>query len=108
MNLDIQLEILGYFAGFLIIISLIPQLVVIIKNKTSHNVSFGMYIISLISQILWCVYSVLKNDMQLLATNIGTLTITIMILSFTLYYKIHNDYQVKINASSSNYVTNIC
>jgi uncharacterized protein with PQ loop repeat len=94
MNLDIQLQILGYTAGVLIIISFIPQLVTIIQNKTAHNVSFGMYTISLISQILWITYGLLKWDMAVLATNLGTSIITILIIGFSLYYKYTND---KIN-----------
>ena len=61
MDLDLQLQIIGFVAGGLIIISFIPQLITIIQNKTAHNVSFGMYTISLISQILWCIYSILKK-----------------------------------------------
>lgn len=91
MNLELQLQILGFVAGGLIIISFIPQLITIIQNKTAHNVSFGMYTISLISQILWCTYSILKQDMQILATNIGTAIITILIIGFSLYYKHTND-----------------
>jgi uncharacterized protein with PQ loop repeat len=91
MNLEIQLQILGYTAGVLIIISFIPQLVTIIQNKTAHNVSFGMYTISLISQILWCIYAGLKPDMSVLATNVGTAIITILIIGFSLYYKYTND-----------------
>jgi len=91
MNSDTQLQILGYTAGGLIIVSFIPQLVTIIQNKTAHNISFGMYGTSLISQIMWCIYAGLKPDMSILATNLGTATITILIICFALYYKYTND-----------------
>lgn len=91
MNLDTQLQILGYTAGGLIIVSFIPQLVTIIRNKTAHNVSFGMYTILLISQTLWICYGILKWDMSVLATNVGTAIITILIIGFSLYYKYTND-----------------
>ena len=91
MNSELQLQILGFAAGGLIIISFIPQLITIVKNKTSHNISFGMYIISLISQILWITFSILKNDIEILVTNIGTAFITILILSAALYYKYFDD-----------------
>lgn len=95
MNLDTQLQILGYTAGGLIIISFIPQLVTIIQNKSSKNISIPMYFLLLIAEILWVSYSVLKNDMALLATNIGTAIITILIIGFSLYYKYTNDSKEK-------------
>jgi len=91
INADLQLQILGYVGGMLIIISFIPQLAIIIKNKSSHNVSFGMYIISLIAQILWLIYGILKNDIAIILTNVGTLIITVLILNFALFFK-YNKY----------------
>ena len=91
MNLNTNLNIIGYTAGVLIIISFIPQLITIIQNKTSHNVSFSMYTISLISQVLWISYGLLKWDMAVLATNLGTIMITILIICFSLYYKINDN-----------------
>ena len=88
---ELYTQIIGFLAGGLIIISFIPQLITIIKNKTSHNVSFGMYTISIISQCLWCTYGILKLDLQILITNIGTLIINILIIGFSLYYRYTND-----------------
>jgi MtN3 and saliva related transmembrane protein len=85
---ELQLEIIGFTGGALIIISLIPQLFVIILNKSSKDVSIYMYFILLLAQILWSIYGFIKNDLQVIITNIIAAFLTILIISFSLYYKI--------------------
>lgn len=89
------IDILGFVAGAIIIISLLPQLREIIKNKSSENISITTYVMLFISQILWIIYAFNKNDLQLIITNIFSGFITFFIISFSLYYKNKNtrDYQ---------------
>jgi MtN3 and saliva related transmembrane protein len=78
MNSEIQLQIIGFTGGGLIVISLIPQLITIIQNKSSKNISIPMYFLLLLAQILWILYGVLKNDLQVLLTNACAGFITIL------------------------------
>lgn len=87
MNSDLLLKIIGFIAGTLIIISSIPQLITIIQNKSAKNISMTMYYILLVAQSAWILYSILKNDMIMLATNLTAACITILIISFAMYYK---------------------
>ena len=87
MTQDLQIQIIGFVAGFLIIISFIPQLITIPNDILCAVLFWIMYTISAVSQCLWCIYGSIKLDMQILITNIGTLTITILIIGFSLYYK---------------------
>lgn len=80
-------DILGYIAAVLIIISYIPQLITIIQAKSSINISIPMYLLLLVAQFLWVAYSILKNDMIILATNLSTAIITFLIICVALYYK---------------------
>ena len=77
MDLNTQLEIIGFTGCELIIISLLPQLITIIINKSSKNVSLLMYFILLIAQVAWLIYEALKNDLQVFLTNLieGIITI---------------------------------
>lgn len=86
MNSEIQLQIIGFTGGGLIVISLIPQLITIIQNKSSKNISIPMYFLLLIAQILLILYSILKNDMIILATNLSAAIITFLIICVSLYY----------------------
>lgn len=83
-------DIIGIFAGLLIILSLIPQLITIIRNKSAKDISILMYIVLLVAQILWLVYGILKNDLQVTITNAITSVITILLICFTLYFKYYN------------------
>lgn len=80
------IDIIGIVAGGLIILSFIPQLVTIIKNKSAKDVSISMYFVLLIAQILWIAYGVLRNDLQIIITNSVTSFITILILCFCSYF----------------------
>lgn len=86
-DIDYFANVLGYVAGALIIITLLPQLITIIRNRSSVNISVSTYILMLIAQIMWIVYAVIKKDWQLVFTNSGTSIIAICIISFTLYYR---------------------
>jgi MtN3 and saliva related transmembrane protein len=80
------IDIIGIIAGILIIISFIPQLITIIKNKSAKDVSVPMYLILLIAQILWMVYGILKFDLQIIVTNAITSLMTILIIGCSIYF----------------------
>jgi MtN3 and saliva related transmembrane protein len=80
------IDTIGTIGGLLIIISFIPQLIVIVKNKSAKDVSISTYVILLIGQILWIIYGILRNDLQVIVTNIITTFLTIFIIIFSLYF----------------------
>lgn len=80
------IDAIGIVAGFLIVCSFVPQLVMIIKNKSAKDISVTMYIVLLIAQVLWMVYGVLKRDFQVIVTNAVTTFLTILIIIFALWY----------------------
>lgn len=80
------IDIIGIIAGLLIIISFIPQLITIIRNRSARDISILMYSISLIAQILWITYGILKLDLQIIITNVTTSIITLLIIGFSIYF----------------------
>jgi MtN3 and saliva related transmembrane protein len=80
------IDIIGIIAGLLIILSFIPQLITIIRNRSARDISILMYSISLIAQILWITYGILKIDLQIIITNVITSIITLLIIGFSLYF----------------------
>lgn len=91
MNRDIANKIIGFAGGTLIVISLIPQLVEIVVNKSSENVSIIMYWILLIAQCLWTLYGILNHDLQISVSNIAAGILTIMIISSAYYFSINKN-----------------
>jgi MtN3 and saliva related transmembrane protein len=75
--------IIGYIAGFLTTICLFPQLVKIIKTKSSNDVSIPTFIILLLGQIFWILYGFNMNDLRIIITNVisGILCFLILLAS---------------------------
>lgn len=77
----------GLFAGICTAISLLPQLVKIIREKKANAISYGMLGILMLGLISWIVYGFLKNDYPIILTNFLSLILNILIVIFTVKYK---------------------
>lgn len=79
--------IVGYLGGALIIISLLPQLIKIIKTKSAKDIALETYLLLIVAESLWIFYGFLKNDIEIIVTNIVSLFLTILITILTIYYQ---------------------
>ena len=79
-------DIIGICGGILVIICLIPQLVKIIQNKSANDISLIMYILLFIAQLLWMTYGILKNDIQVMITNVISAFISMLIIICAIYF----------------------
>lgn len=86
-DLSDSTNIIGFAAGIILIISYIPQLIKIIITKSAKDISILMYILILISQILWVLYGFLQYDIQIIWVNISCAVITVCILIITVFIK---------------------
>jgi len=80
-------SIVGYLGGSLIIISLLPQLIKIIKTKSAKDIALETYLLLIIAEVCWIIYGFLKNDIEIIVTNIVSLFLTILITILTIYYQ---------------------
>jgi MtN3 and saliva related transmembrane protein len=78
---------IGLFAGICTAISLLPQLVKIIREKKANAISYGMLSILMIGLVSWIVYGSLKSDYPIIFTNSFSLVLNILIVIFTVKYK---------------------
>ena len=62
-------DIIGYLAGFFIIISFIPQILKSYKTKSVKDLSIWMIIAVLIATVLWIVYGSLVNAKPVILVN---------------------------------------
>ena len=70
----IYVDILGYIAGILVVISLIPQVIKSLKTKSTKDISLLRYIIYITGLILWIIYAILiKNGPVAIMNFIGLL-----------------------------------
>lgn len=80
--------IIGSIGGILVVVCMIPQLYNILKNKSCKDVSINMYIILFIGECLWCIYGVLKHDIQIIVTNALSCVISILIIIMGIIYRL--------------------
>lgn len=85
--MDIKAEYIGIAAGLFTALSLLPQLVKIIKDKKANDISMATLLVLFTGIGLWIVYGFMKDDLPVIATNIASLVINIMVIAFSIYYK---------------------
>jgi len=82
----IYIDILGYTAGILVVISLLPQLIKSWRTKSTKDISLGRYIIYITGLILWIIYAlIIGNGPVALMNSIG-LILAASILCLKLKY----------------------
>lgn len=86
MSVDLT-EFVGVTAGICTAISLLPQLVKMVKNKKAEDISLFYLVILLIGLSLWVWYGVLRSDVPIIATNCFSLLLNITILVLGVKYK---------------------
>ena len=85
-----DLEIIGYVAGFLTTICMVPQVWEIFSKKSARDVSLTTYFILLVGEILWTVYGVFLNDLRIILPNVVSSVIGIMIICLGIFYRSKN------------------
>lgn len=78
---------IGIVAGILTSVSLIPQLVKIIREKKAHNISYLMLIVLVCGLSCWVWYGILRNDMPIIITNGFSVLVNCFVIFFTIKYK---------------------
>ena len=77
----------GIAAGICTGISLLPQLIKIIKEKKAESISFFMLLILLAGVGGWIWYGILKKDYPIILTNSFSFIINLLIIGFSMKYK---------------------
>jgi MtN3 and saliva related transmembrane protein len=78
--------ILGYVAGALLIISMVPQIVKSWKTKSTKDISLMRYIIYTLGVILWLWYGFLMMDGPIIFINAVSLVLASSILFLKIKY----------------------
>jgi len=80
-------NIIGLVAGILTGVSMLPQLLKIIKKKNAKDVSSIMILVLLSGLALWVYYGFLKEDFPIIITNAFSFCISSLVLFFKIYYR---------------------
>lgn len=84
-------QYVGIGAGICTAISMLPQLIKIIKTKKAESVSLFMLVILLLGLTAWVVYGWLKTDWPILITNAFSIVVNVLIFIFSVRYKNNAD-----------------
>jgi MtN3 and saliva related transmembrane protein len=77
----------GIGAGVCTAVSLLPQLIKIIKEKKANDISFVMLFILLAGLGGWIWYGILKSDYPIIITNSFSFIVNLFIIVFSIKYK---------------------
>lgn len=80
-------EILGYVAGGLTTMCLIPQLIQLIMTRKSQDVSIPTFIILLFGQIIWIIYGVFVSDIRIIVANVISTILGISIIFLAFFFR---------------------
>ena len=81
---------IGIIAGILTSVSLLPQLIKIIREKKAENISYAMLIVLVAGLSCWVWYGVLREDIPIIVTNGFSVLINSLVIIFTIKYKNNN------------------
>jgi len=79
--------IVGLAAAALTVISLFPQLVKVLKTKSTKDISLGMFSLFSSGVFLWFVYGILMKDPPIIIANCLGFIQALIILIFKVKYK---------------------
>ena len=79
--------VFGVIAGILTGVSLLPQLIKILREKKVENVSVWMLLILVVGLGLWVAYGILKKDPIIMITNSFSFLVNVIILILRFRYK---------------------
>lgn len=66
-----MIRYLGYFAGFLTVVSFLPQVVRTWRSRRTGDLSLGMFSLLVTASTLWIIYGFIIHDWPVIVTNLG-------------------------------------
>lgn len=82
--------IIGIIAGILTSISMLPQLIKVLKEKNSDNLSISMLVVLLIGVSLWVIFGFMKNEWPIIISNLFSVCVNSILLISCFVFKKDN------------------
>ena len=81
-----SINLLGYVAGILVVISLLPQVIKSWRTKSTNDISLLRYIIYISGLVLWIAYAMIIRNGPVAIMNAIGLVLALLILILKLKY----------------------
>lgn len=85
--MSILIELIGYAAGILLVITMIPQVIKSYRLKMVEEVSLPMVLIFAMDAMLWTIYGYLINNTPVFLSNLIAFAITLLQIGLMFRYK---------------------
>jgi len=80
-------EMLGFAAGIITTLALLPQALKIVATRQTRDISLVWALSMNIGIVLWLLYGLSKNDLPMIGANSVSLALLFIILLFKLRYR---------------------
>ena len=81
---NLYVDLIGGIAGTLTTVSFFPQVIKVVKTRSTEDLSLGMFALFTAGVGMWCVFGVLIGSWPVILTNVVTLTASAVILAYKL------------------------
>lgn len=82
-----NIESIGFIAGFCTSIAFVPQVINIIKTRSTKDISLLMYLIFCTGLAFWMIYGYLKYSYPIIIANAITLLLAVVIIAMKLKWR---------------------
>lgn len=80
-------SVIGTIAGIFTTISFIPQVLHVIKTKSTKDISLTMFVLFLLGVIFWLIYGIIINEIPIIIANTLIAILAGIILVYKIKYK---------------------
>lgn len=80
-------EIIGHAAALFTTVAYFPQVLQVVKTKSTKDISLGMFLLLALGVFLWFVYGLLIMKWPLILCNGATVLMILVILYYKIRYK---------------------
>ena len=79
-------DIIGVCAGVLTTIAFLPQVLQVIRTRSTHDISLAMYSVFTLGIVIWLVYGFMLGAWPIIIANVVTLVLALIVLVLKLKY----------------------
>ncbi len=81
------ITVLGILAAVCTSLAFLPQVIQVVKTKSTHDISLAMFLLFCLGVSLWLTYGLFIRDIPVIAANVVTLVLAGIILIYKLRYR---------------------
>jgi MtN3 and saliva related transmembrane protein len=83
---QIHMDIIGGLAGLLTTMAFVPQVIKVVRSRSTGDLSFAMFLIFTLGVFLWLLYGFCMGSIPIILANLATFLLSITILFYKVRY----------------------